>query len=107
MTRNSIKLKATFDGKTGTHIVKSLFSHPMETGQRKDKATGKLVPAHFIREVTCEHNGKPVFSAQWGTAISRDPYLSFELRGAKSGDKLSMRWLDNLGESDTAEITVA
>jgi len=105
MAQGSIKIRTAFDEKAGVHVVKSIFNHPMETGLRKD-AAGQLVPAHFIKEVVCEHNGKPVFNAQWGTAISRNPYLSFELRGAKTGDKLSMRWVDNKDDSDSAEIVI-
>ena len=41
-------------------MVKALISHAMETGQRKDKKTGKKIPAHFIQEVTCSHNGNTV-----------------------------------------------
>ena len=35
----------------GVVTVKALIKHPMETGQRKDKKTGDLIPAHFIQEV--------------------------------------------------------
>lgn len=106
MAQDSIKIRTVFDEKSSVHVVKSIFSHPMETGLRKDAATGQLVPAHFIKEVVCEHNGKPVFNTQWGTAISRNPYISFELRGAKAGDRLSMRWTDSKGDSDSAEIVI-
>jgi sulfur-oxidizing protein SoxZ len=106
MAQDSIKIKAVFDEKSEAHIVKSIINHPMETGLRKDAATGQLIPAHFIREVVGEHNGKPVFNARWGTAVSRNPYLSFELRGAKAGDKLSIRWADSKGDSDSAEIVI-
>lgn len=105
MAQGSIKIRTAFDEKSGVHVVKSIFAHPMETGLRKD-AAGQLIPAHFIREVVCEHNGNPVFSAEWGTSVSRNPYVSFELRGAKPGDRLSMRWIDNKGDSDYAEIAI-
>jgi len=105
MAQGTIKIRVTYDEKAGVHMVKSIFNHPMETGQRKD-ANGQTVPAHFIKEVVCEHNGKTVFNAQWGTAVSRNPFLSFELRGAKSGDKLSMRWSDSKGDNDSAEIAI-
>jgi sulfur-oxidizing protein SoxZ len=106
MAQNSIRIRTAFDEKSGVLIVKSIFTHPMETGLRKD-AAGQMVPAHFIQEVVCEHNGSPVFSAEWGTSVSRNPFLSFELRGAKPGDKLSMRWSDNKGDSDYAETVIA
>ena len=48
----SIRARASAKGDTTT--VKALITHPMETGLRKDKKTGKKVPAHFIQEVVCE-----------------------------------------------------
>jgi sulfur-oxidizing protein SoxZ len=100
---SSIKMRANIEGDVTT--VKALVSHPMETGSRKDGA-GKPVPAHFIQEVTCESNGVVVLTAQWGAAISKNPYLSFRFRGGKAGDTLKMSWKDNNGESDTAETTI-
>ena len=52
--------------------VRVLMSHEMEGGQRRDSA-GKLVPAHFISNVTVTHNGKPVLTAEWGPAVSKNP----------------------------------
>jgi len=73
---------------------------------RKNKKTGKNFPAHFIQEVTCSHNGTNVMTADWGTAISKNPYLSFKFNGAKSGDTLKVSWVDNKGESDSAEAKI-
>jgi len=100
---SSIKMRANTEGDVTT--VKALISHPMETGSRKDTA-GKLIPAHFIQEVTCEHNGTVILSAQWGAAVSKNPYLSFRFKGGKAGDTLKMSWTDNSGASDTAEATI-
>ncbi len=100
----SIKIRAKLDGDTTT--VKALISHPMETGQRKDKKTGKKIPAHFIQEVVCEHKGNTVMSALWGPAISKNPYLSFKFKGAARGDTLKLSWVDNKGNSDSTETQV-
>ena len=97
---NSIKLRAK--AKDGEVSVKALISHPMETGLRKDKKTGKVIPAHFIQEVTVNANGKEVLVAEWGPAVSKNPYLSFKYAGA-AGDKVTLSWKDNTGTSDTAE----
>lgn len=104
MPTDTIKIRTQLTG--DVCLVKSLIKHDMETGQRKDSKTGQLIPAHFIQELVCEHNGKPVLNAEWGTAISKNPYLSFEFRGAKAGDKLAIRWKDNLGESDSTEVSI-
>jgi len=100
----SIKVRAKAKGDTTT--VKALISHAMETGMRKNKKTGKKFPAHFIQEITCSHNGNTVLSADWGTAISKNPYLSFKFSGAKAGDTLKMSWVDNKGASDSVEAKI-
>ncbi len=100
----SIKVRAKVKG--GVTVVKTLVSHPMETGLRKDKKTGKKIPAHFIQEVTCEHNGKNVLTALWGTAVSKNPYLSFKFKGANAGDTLKVSWVDNQGKSDSVEAKI-
>ena len=97
----SIKLRAKAKG--GEATVKALISHPMETGLRKDKKSGKAIPAEFIQEVVCESGGKTVLSAQWGSAISKNPFLSFKFSGAKSGDSIKISWVDNKGNSDSLE----
>jgi sulfur-oxidizing protein SoxZ len=86
--------------------VRVLMAHEMESGQRKG-SDGKLVPAWFISEVTAQHNGKTVMTAQWGPAVSKNPYMQFKVKGAKAGDKVSVSWKDNKGESRTDEATIA
>ncbi len=101
----SIKARAKMSD--GVTTVKALVKHPMETGLRKDKKSGKMIPAHFIQEVTCEHNGNTVMTALWGPAVSKNPYLSFKFSGAKAGDTLKISWVDNKGESDSTETKVS
>jgi sulfur-oxidizing protein SoxZ len=78
----------------------------MESGQRKD-AAGKLVPAMYIQEVTASLNGKPVLSAEWGPAVSKNPFLQFAVKGAKAGDKIAVTWKDSKGDTRTDEATVS
>jgi sulfur-oxidizing protein SoxZ len=87
-------------------VVRVLMMHEMETGQRKD-ASGKTIPAWHIQEVTAQHNGKTVLTAQWGPAISKNPFMQFTVKGAKAGDKIAISWKDNKGDSRTDEATVA
>lgn len=99
----SIKLKAkAIDG--GLIEVKALMTHPMETGLRKDSA-GELVPAHYITEVVVTANDKEVLKTNWGGSVSKNPYLSFNYKGAV-GDKLKLTWKDNKDGMDSAEIAV-
>ena len=86
--------------------VRVLMSHEMETGQRKD-ANGQVIPAWFIQEVTAAWNGKPVFKAEWGPAVSKNPFLQFVIKGGKAGDKVSVAWKDNRGDTRTDEATVS
>lgn len=104
MQKQEMKIRAWVEGDTTT--VKAIIFHPMETGQRKDKTTGQLVPAHFIQEVHCEHNGKNVLTCLWGTAVSKNPFLSFRFKGAKQGDTLKISWKDNKGQSDVGQTTI-
>jgi len=100
----SIRIRAKAKG--GEVAVKALMTHPMETGLRKNKKTGKKIPAHFIQEVVCKHNGANVMTAQWGAAVSKNPYLSIVLTDAKKGDTIELSWVDNKGKSDSAEAKV-
>jgi len=99
------KIKIRAKSKDGIVTVKSLMTHPMETGLRKDKKTGKKIPAHFIQEVIAKAGDKTVMEAFWGGAISKNPYLSFKYSGSK-GDMLTISWIDNQGNSETASAKV-
>ncbi len=83
-----------------------LINHPMETGMRKDKATGKPIPAHFIKELSLVHNGKPAATVNLSVGVSENPLIGFRLRNAKNGDKIKISWNDNKGEKGVAEAVV-
>lgn len=85
--------------------IRALMLHPMETGRRKNDL-GEVVSAHFIQQVMVTLNGKPVLDAQWGTGISKNPYLTFHLRGAVVGDKVALSWRDNKNGSNSIETEV-
>ena len=87
-------------------VVRVLMSHEMETGQRKD-AAGKVIAAWHIQEVSAEHNGKTVMTAQWGPAVAKNPFMQFVVKGAKAGDKISVTWVDNKGDKRTDEAVVS
>jgi sulfur-oxidizing protein SoxZ len=99
-----MRIRAQASG--GKATVRVLMSHEMETGQRRDSA-GKLVPAWFIQDITASLNGKPVLTAEWGPAVSKNPFLQFSIKGAKAGDKVSITWKDNKGDTRTDEATVS
>jgi sulfur-oxidizing protein SoxZ len=99
-----MKIRAILQGDVAD--VRVLMLHPMETGQRRD-AKGEIVPLHFIQNVVITHNGKTVLDAQWGQAVSRNPFLGLRIKGAKTGDKISVTWVDNKGDQRTDDATVA
>ncbi len=90
--------------KDGVVTVKALITHPMETGMRKD-SDGNVIEAHFIQEVVATVGEETVFTANWGTGVAKNPYLSFKYKGSK-GETLTLRWVDNKGESDSIEVDV-
>jgi len=104
MASKSIKLKAKAEN--GETTVKALIKHPMETGRRKDKESGKVVPSHYIQEVSCSYQGEPVMTAEWGPTISKNPFLSFTFTGGAAGEEIEMNWKDNTGDSDSASATI-
>ena len=99
-----MRIRAQVAGSNAT--VRVLMNHEMESGQRKD-AAGKTVPAWHISEVSATHNGKTVMTAEWGPAVSKNPFLQFTVKGAKAGDKISVTWKDNKGDTRTDEAVVS
>lgn len=86
--------------------IKLLMKHPMETGRRIDTATGKKIPAHHINELTCTWKDEVLFRSNLGPAVSKNPYLSFKVKGPKSGDQLLFSSVDNKGETDQGKVTI-
>lgn len=87
--------------------IKSLISHEMESGQRKDSA-GKLIPRQIINKFTANFNGKMVFEADWFTSVSANPYQSFFFKAEESGE-FAFAWKDDNGSTytSTSKLTVA
>ncbi len=100
---STIRVRAIANGDTTE--VQSLIQHPMDSGFVKD-AKGELIPPHHIQVVQFEHEGKTVFTALWGPAVAKDPYLKFSFKGAKKGDELKVSWVDNKGASDALTAKV-
>ncbi|GAB3402892.1 thiosulfate oxidation carrier complex protein SoxZ [Massilia agilis] len=101
---NPMRIRASASGDVVE--VKVLMRHDMETGQRKD-AAGNVIPAHFIQKLVAKCNDKVVLDCLLGTSVSKDPFLSFKFKGGKQGDKVSINWVDNTGDSRTDETVVA
>jgi len=75
--------------------VKTLISHVMETGQRKD-ADGRIVPRNIINAFAATFNGRTIFEAELQPGISANPYLSFHMRVTGPGEFV-FTWIDDAG----------
>ncbi len=100
---STIRVRATTNDEITE--VQVLIQHPMDSGFVKDDK-GEIIPPHFIQELIFEHGGRKIFVADWGTAISRDPYVKFSFKGGNKGDELKISWVDNKGESDTTTTKI-
>ena len=99
-----MKMRATWAN--GFTDIRVLMTHPMETGQRKDP-DGNLVPMHFIQTISVQLNGKTVVDCEVSQGVSRNPVFSFRIKGGARGDKISVAWQDNKGESNSLDAAVA
>jgi sulfur-oxidizing protein SoxZ len=99
-----MKMRATWAN--GFTDVRVLMTHPMETGQRKDP-DGKIVPLHFIQTIAVQLNGRTVVDCQISQGVSRNPVFSFRIKGGARGDKITVAWQDNKGDSSSIDAAVA
>ncbi|MES0326708.1 MAG: thiosulfate oxidation carrier complex protein SoxZ [Gammaproteobacteria bacterium] len=102
-TSSTIQVRSSV--KKGVATIKCLVSHPMETGMRKDKK-GKLIPAKFIQNLSCEHAGNVVLDAELNGSVSTNPYIKFKFSGATKGDTIKVSWVDNKGDKDSVEVEI-
>lgn len=80
--------------------IKTLVSHKMETGLRKDKKTGEIIPQDIINSFTAKFNGEEVFSVSMEPAISANPYIQFSMKVAEAGE-FEFIWVDDAGAAVT------
>lgn len=96
-----MKIRATANGDTAD--IKCLMNHVMETGLRKDRKTGSVIPAHHITNITVTVAGKVVMDAQWGGGIAKNPYLALSVKGVSKGAPVNIKWIDNKGNSKSTD----
>ena len=99
-----VRLPAT--AKPGEIIeIKTLISHDMESGQRKD-AEGKVVPRKIIKRFEAKFNDKLVFAADWHPSVSANPYQSFFMKASEPGE-FAFAWTDDDGSVYKAAAKLA
>ncbi|MEP4038362.1 thiosulfate oxidation carrier complex protein SoxZ [Pseudophaeobacter sp.] len=89
----------------GAITIKTLISHQMESGQRKDKE-GNIIPRSIINRFTCEFNGQLVTDITIEPAVSTNPYFQFEAIVPEAGD-FKFTWYDDDGSVYDATKSVA
>jgi sulfur-oxidizing protein SoxZ len=106
MSTARIRLPAT--AKKGEAVeIKTLVTHTMESGQRRD-AQNNVIPRKILNKFVCSYNGKEVFRAEMAPAISANPYMAFFVTATESGT-LDFVWTDDDGSTikESAKITVS
>ena len=78
-----------------TIVIKTLISHKMESGQRKD-SDGNKIPRSIINRFTCDFNGQSVIDVNLEPAISTNPYFQFESVVPETGE-FKFKWYDDDG----------
>ncbi len=99
----SIKIRMRGKVRGGVAEVKALIKHPMESGLRKNKKTGKNYPAKYIDLVEVKLNGTKAIDAQWSGAVSANPYVAVKLK-ANKGDTVELVLHDNTGETGSKKL---
>ncbi len=99
------KLRAKIDGDVVR--VMALINHPMTSDLARPMSLREFRPSHFITDIVAEHNNNRVFTANWSGAISKNPYFEFRFKGARKGDVVKLRWIDNHGNSRSVSTRVS
>ncbi|MBE0514236.1 thiosulfate oxidation carrier complex protein SoxZ [Sulfurimonas sp.] len=88
-------------------IVKVSFMvmHPMETGLRKDKKTGKFIPAEYIKNVKFEYNGKVFTNMNVWETLSVNPVLTTYMKVDGEGT-IKVTFTDNEGTVEESSIKI-
>lgn len=101
---SSIKIKSRrFENYTE---IRLLITHPMENGRNRDPVSGELIPAHFIEELSIKLNEATLIKVDMAGSIAKNPFFTFRLKTAVSGDRINARWTDNRQLSDSADHIV-
>jgi len=86
--------------------VKTLVSHVMETGLRKD-ADGNTIPRNIINRFTCEYGGEMVIDMALEGAVSGNPYVEFDIMVGESTEVV-FTWYEDGGAvyTQTEELKI-
>ncbi|MEE9321684.1 MAG: thiosulfate oxidation carrier complex protein SoxZ [Granulosicoccus sp.] len=100
---SDIRLKARY--RNGITELTLRIDHPMESGLRSDRS-GTAIPALYIKSIDVLHGNVALATLTLSSQVSRNPTIVLQLNSPVLGDRVSVKWLDNLGESNTRITTV-
>ena len=102
------RVRVPRDASAGDSVsVRTLISHPMESGVRRDR-DGNIIPRQIINRFTCDFNGENVIDVTLEPAISTNPYFQFEAVVNETGT-FQFTWYDDDGSvyEKKTKITVS
>ena len=106
MNKNSLRVRIEND-KKGEQIFKAIIAHPMETGRRRDPASGGVVPADYVEAVHIRVDGKIIIEMMLGEDVSRDPFILFTFTPPLvANQKMGFSWSDNNKQEISYEYVV-
>lgn len=85
-----------------SHEIMCEIRHPMEPGDRKDPASGRIAPANYITHVVFRVNDEIRAELLLGKYVSRNPVVGTQIGGLTTGDKVRVSWQDISGNSGQA-----
>ena len=87
--------------------VKTLVSHVMETGLRKD-ANGDIIPRMIINRFTCEYGGEMAIDMELHGAVSANPYVEFDIMPGDATEVV-FTWYEDGGAvyTETKQLAVS
>ncbi len=102
------RVRVPSEASVGEEItIKTLISHTMESGQRRD-ADGNIIPRSIINRFVVNFNGENVIDVELAPAISTNPFFEFQATVPESGT-FEFTWYDDDGSvyEEAKEITVS
>ena len=93
----SARVRIPTEARAGEVVeIRTLLSHPMETGFRVD-SFGRRIPRNILTHFTCHYAGRQIISMDLRPGIAANPYLAFRFVADLSGE-IVLRWAGEQGE---------
>jgi len=92
---------------TNYHLKIALTMTEIQLGIQTDATSTRSQLNMTAKYTLVDNAGKTVLTANWGPAVSKDPYIKFSFQGGAKGDELKVTWVDNLGKTDTVAAKIA